>query len=79
MQADNLRRLEAVFTEALALPAGADLSRLRQLGQPSWDSLGHVTLMAAIEGEFGIQLDIDDMIVLTSFDAARLYLEDKGL
>jgi len=79
MNPENLSRLEAVFREALSLPAEADVRKVRQLNQAAWDSLGHVTLMAALEGEFGIALDTSEMLALTSFEAVRLFLEEKGL
>lgn len=34
----------------------------------SWDSIGHLALVAALEEAFGITLDIDDMIDLSSFE-----------
>jgi acyl carrier protein len=79
MKPDDLSRLEAIFREVLALPVDADFKKVRQLNQAAWDSLGHVTLMAAIEGEFAIALDTSEMLELTSFEAVRLFLEGKGL
>jgi acyl carrier protein len=63
----------------LELPTGTDVSRVRQLAVESWDSLAHVSLMLAIEGEFGVTIDIADQIALTSVPAIRLYLEERGL
>jgi acyl carrier protein len=71
-------RLEAIFREVFALPEGTNLRALRQINQPAWDSLGHVTLMAALEGEFGVVLDTSEMLGLTSFEAVRLLLEEKA-
>lgn len=79
MKPENLARLEAIFREVLALPEGTDMRKVRQLNQDAWDSLGHVTLMGALEGEFGITLDTSEMLALTSFEAVRLFLEEKGL
>ena len=78
MKPENQQRLEAIFREVLALPPGVDVRRVRQINQATWDSLGHVTLMAALEGEFGLTLDTSEMLGLGSFDAVRLFLEDKG-
>jgi acyl carrier protein len=79
MKPESQIRLEAIFREVFALPADTDFKKVRQLNQVAWDSLGHVTLMAAIEGEFGIALDTSEMLELTSFEAVRLFLEEKGL
>lgn len=32
----------------------------------AWDSMGHVNLMMALEEQFGIKLDVDDAIEMTS-------------
>ena len=63
----------------LQLPVDADSSRVRQLSVDSWDSLAHVSLMLAIESEFGVSIDISDQIALTSVPAIRLYLEELGV
>lgn len=36
---------------------------------PKWDSLLHLTLVVAIEDEFGIILDTDNILNLNSYDA----------
>ena len=33
---------------------------------PSWDSVGHMALIAALEDEFGIEFEIDDIIDFSS-------------
>jgi acyl carrier protein len=77
MTPEQQARLEAIFREVFALPEGTNLRGLRQINQPAWDSLGHVTLMAALEGEFGVTLDTSEMLGLTSFEAVRLFLEER--
>ena len=32
---------------------------------PQWDSLGHVTLVAALESEFNVSLDMADALRIT--------------
>ena len=34
---------------------------------PQWDSVGHMTLMGALEDEFDIVLEMDDIIDFSSF------------
>jgi acyl carrier protein len=41
---------------------------------PAWDSLAAVTLVALLEQEFDIQIDIMELPELTSYDAVRRYL-----
>ena len=44
--------------------AGTTLERVQR-----WDSLNHLKLMIAFEQEFGITIDIDDALKMTSFPA----------
>lgn len=38
---------------------------------PQWDSLGHMQLVAALEDEFDIMLDTDDIIGMSSIAIAK--------
>jgi acyl carrier protein len=78
MKTEDLERLETIFREVFELPAGADARKVRQISHDGWDSLAHVTLMAALEGEFGVTLDTSEMMELASFEAIQLFLEEKG-
>jgi acyl carrier protein len=42
---------------------------------PAWDSLAAVTLIAVLEQEFNIQIDLMEMPELTSYQAVRDYLQ----
>jgi acyl carrier protein len=42
---------------------------------PAWDSLAAVTLIAVLEQEFDIQIDLMEMPELTSYNAVRDYLQ----
>ena len=64
---------------ALDLPADAAVTNARQLTVETWDSLAHVSLMLAIEGEFGISIAVADQIHLTSYPAIYRYLEERGV
>jgi acyl carrier protein len=79
MTADADVKLSEIVRAVLQLPADADISRARQLSVETWDSLAHVSLMIAIESEFGVSIDIADQITLTSVPAIRLYLEERGV
>ena len=63
-------RLRAVFVEALDLGADVDVENLKYREIASWDSVGHMSLVAAIEDEFGIRLETDQVIDLNSFQVA---------
>ena len=38
---------------------------------PAWDSVGHMTLVAAIEEAFDIMMDTEDIIDLSSFEKGK--------
>jgi acyl carrier protein len=71
--------LEQVFRAVLQLPETADVRSIRQVNQKSWDSLAHVSLVAAVESEFNLSVDIAESLELTSFEAFALFLEERGL
>jgi acyl carrier protein len=75
----ELQRLEVVFRAALELPENAAVDSLEYRGIDKWDSLAHMSLVAAIEDEFGVMLDTDEVIDLSSFDRARQILEKHGV
>ena len=73
---DTDGRLQAIFRGVFNLLDSADVSRCRQVSTPEWDSMAHVSLVAAIESEFSVSIDAADSITLTSYEATRLYLEE---
>lgn len=70
------QQLKDIFFAVFDLPAGTDVTKVRQVNHPAWDSLAHVTLIGAIESEFDLTIDVADSIEITSFAAALMYLED---
>jgi acyl carrier protein len=72
-------RLRAVFVDALELPDGVDVDNLKYRDIEQWDSLGHMTLVAAIEDAFGVQLETEQVIDLSSFKVALDMLRGLGV
>jgi acyl carrier protein len=75
----ELRRLRAAFRTSLDLPADAEVDELRYQDNEKWDSLAHMSLIAAIEDEFSVMLDTDDVINLSSFAEATRILGKYGV
>ena len=46
---------------------------------PQWDSVAHMTLIAAVEDEYGIMLDTDDIIDMSSVGKAKAILQKYGV
>lgn len=67
---DIAQQLRAVFVDALELGEDVEVEKLEYRGIEAWDSVGHMTLVAAIEDEFDVQLDTDQVLDLSSFKVA---------
>ena len=78
MTQEDEQKLAEVFRAVLSLGTDSDVTAARQLNTPSWDSLAHVSLVAAVESEFGISIEIADSLALTSYRAVKLYLEERA-
>ena len=48
-----------------------DLPGLKYRGIPQWDSIGHMDLMADLEGEFEIRMDTPDVLAFTSYEKGK--------
>lgn len=66
----NLEKLAKVFADTFGI-SEAETKGLQYQGIEAWDSVGHMTLVAAIEDDFDIQLDTDDIIDMSSFEKAQ--------
>ena len=66
----NLEKYVKAFTEALEVPEN-EVPALKYVESGQWDSVGHMTLIAALEDAFGIMVDMDDIIDLSSFEKGK--------
>ena len=69
-------RLDAAIRRGLGIADDVDLTELAYGRTEYWDSVAHMQLVAAIESEFGIMLETDDVIAMSSYGAARQILRD---
>ena len=63
-------RVLKVFREVLEIRGEVRTSDLHYNETPHWDSLGHITLVAALESEFDIMIDTDEVLAMNSYDKA---------
>lgn len=70
---NNREKYDAAFIETLVVEA-KDLPALKYQDIPTWDSVGHMALMAALEEAFDIELDTDDIIEFSSYEAGQAIL-----
>ena len=67
---DNDRVIET-FSRVLGLQAARITDDLRYATIPEWDSIAHMSVIAALEDAFGIMIDMDDVIDMSSVGKAR--------
>jgi acyl carrier protein len=46
---------------------------------PNWDSLAHLTVVLALESEYGLSVPGQDAVMLRSVALIRRYLQDRGV
>ena len=56
-----------IFAESLSIQESDFNEKLKYNEIPEWDSIGHMTLVSAIEEKFGITFETDDIIDFSSF------------
>jgi acyl carrier protein len=75
---DLQQRLRNTFVEALALGEDVDVENLKYRDIDEWDSVGHMALVAAIEDEFDVQFETEQVIDMSSFKVALDMLKVLG-
>ena len=63
----NKEKYINAFTEAFSISEEAALAAKYQI-EPSWDSIGHMSLISLLEDAFDIMMDTDDIIDFSSFE-----------
>lgn len=63
-------RVFAQFADVLSLDPSVDRADLVYNEHPGWDSVAHMTLVAALETEFDCMLEMDDILDMSSFAKA---------
>lgn len=70
----NLEKYNNVFCETLQISEDK-LNGLEYQGVELWDSVGHMTLMAALEDAFDIMMDTDDIVDFSSYEKGKEILK----
>lgn len=66
----NLEKYNQAFIDSLDIEADK-LSGLTYQSISSWDSVGHMSLIAAIEEAFDIMMETDDIIDFSSYEKGK--------
>ena len=72
----NLDKYKKIFTETFDI-GNSVLEDLEYNKIIEWHSIGHMTLVAAIEEQFKITMETDDVIDLSSFKKGKQILLEK--
>ncbi|MBJ7549127.1 acyl carrier protein [Marinomonas ostreistagni] len=67
----NNERLVTAFASSLNIDASQVVDELEYNTIPQWDSVAHMVLVAALEKEFDVMLDMDDIIEMSSVKIAK--------
>jgi acyl carrier protein len=71
-------RLMKCFRAVFPTLSDDEIAHARPDTVPGWDSVAGVTLFAAIEEEIGIEIDVQDLVDLCSFEEILAYLRRKN-
>ena len=71
-------RVIQAFSRVLGLPAERITDDLRYASIPEWDSIAHMSVVAALEDAHGVMIDMDDVIDMNSVGKAREILAKYG-
>jgi acyl carrier protein len=75
----NDSRMIKCFEQALGVPPDQVTDSLAYNSIKQWDSVAHMALVAALETEFDIMLDTDDILAMSSVAVARQILQKYGV
>lgn len=67
---DNLEKYNNAFMETFEITE-EKLTGLKYQDIEAWDSVGHMSLVSALEDAFDIMMDTDDIIDLNSYEKGR--------
>lgn len=74
----NLELYNRAFIRTLGVKE-EELKELKYRGIPQWDSIGHMELMADLEGVFDIRLETADVLAFTSYKKGKEVLAEYGV
>ncbi len=71
---NNLEKYNNSFLKIFAID-NSQLETLKYQSIESWDSVGHMALIADLEDNFGIEMDIDDIIEFSDYQKGKEILK----
>ncbi len=71
-------QIAPVFARVLGIPQESIHDDLRYATIPQWDSIAHMSVVAALEEAFDVMIDMDEVIDMSSVGKAREILRKHG-
>ena len=71
----NVEKYKKAFIDSLSINKDLISKNLEYNSIPEWDSIGHMSLMSALEETFKINFETDDIIDFSSFDKGKEILK----
>jgi|TARA_B110000971_G_C19793826_1_gene401017 acyl carrier protein len=63
-----MKKYKKIFQESLSIDNKTFNKNLKYNDIPEWDSIGHMSLIAALEDGYQISIDTDDIVEYSSFE-----------
>ena len=70
----NSEKYSKVFTKTFSIDK-SKLKKLKYQSTPQWDSVGHMSMIGALEDVFKITFEMDDIIDFSSFEKGKKILK----
>lgn len=70
----NIEKLNRIFCEVFSVEEAALNSEFNNMTVEGWDSVRQLSLTTAVEDEFDIMLDAEDILDFTSYENAKAIL-----
>ena len=74
----NIEKYNKAFIDTFEITEDK-LAELKYQDIPAWDSVGHMSLVAALEDAYGIMMDTDDIIDLSSYEKGKEILKKYSI
>jgi acyl carrier protein len=76
---DNWHKLRAIIATVLRMPEEQVTAELSAEGVDTWDSLNHISIIGAVEQEFGITLPTENLGAFMSVAQLKSLLAERGV
>ena len=76
---NNIKKYNQAFINELELPESLVNDELTYEDMENWDSVAHMGLVAELEEDFDIMMEIEDVINFTSYEKGKELLKKYGV